>query len=84
MTSFRTDIKLGERYIDEQTGFEGTATAIIFFQHGCERVDIETVVNGKIETFAFDAPRLKSVSTGIKATSTGTGGPDRSSSTLRR
>lgn len=84
--SFKTDIKLGERYRDTQTGVEGTATAIIFFQHGCERVDLETMIRDgeEIKVYGFDAPRLTHIESGEPVTTTRTGGPDRSSDSLRR
>lgn len=82
--TYKTDIKLGEKYRDDQTGIEGTATAVIFFQYGCERADLETVVNGKIETYGFDAPRLTHVETEKRATTKRTGGPARESAGLRR
>lgn len=72
---YTTDIVLGERYRDKQTGIEGVAVAVHFFQFACERVSIETVVNGKIEDYAFDAPRLTSVETGEQAQSERPGGP---------
>ena len=61
MSPYRADITLGRRYRDRQTGIEGTATAVTFYQHGCERVTIETVVAGKIEEYGFDAPRLTDI-----------------------
>jgi hypothetical protein len=76
-TSYETDIRLGERYIDKQTGIEGTATTVTFFQHGCERVSLETVVKGEIKEYGFDSPRLTHVETQQQATSTRTGGPER-------
>jgi hypothetical protein len=82
-TKYESDIVLGERYRDEQTGIEGVATIISFFQHACERVSLELVVDGKIEEFTFDSPRLTRVSTGERATAEKTGGPDRGSSHLR-
>lgn len=81
--SFKTDIKLGEKYRDGQTGIEGTATAVTFYQYGCERVNIETVLNGKIEEYGFDAPRLTHVSTGERAESPRVGGPDKAPGTRR-
>jgi hypothetical protein len=72
---YRTDIELGKRYKDPQTGIEGTATAVTFFQYACERVSIETVVAGKIEEYGFDAPRLESVETQKRARAERTGGP---------
>lgn len=73
-----SDIVLGERYRDAQTGIEGTATAVHFYQYGCERVSLEAVVAGKIEEYGFDAPRLIHVESGKRATSTKTGGPEKS------
>lgn len=81
---YESDIELGKKYEDKQTGIKGTATAIIFYQHGCERVDLETVVAGKIESYGFDSPRLTSVETGEVATTTRKGGPAKESSTMRR
>lgn len=72
---YETDIKLGERYRDEQTGITGVATGVQFYQYGCERVTLETVVAGKIEEYSFDAPRLKHVDTGKLAETSRTGGP---------
>ena len=76
-TKYETDIVLGERYVDKQTGIEGTATAVHFYQYGCERVNLEAVVEGKIEEYAFDAPRLTHKATDRQATTTRTGGPDK-------
>lgn len=72
---YRTDVKLGERYRDPQTGIEGTATAVTFYQYACERVSIETVVAGKIEEYGFDAPRLKHVDSNARPVQQRTGGP---------
>lgn len=77
------DITLGEKYLDKQTGIEGVAIACTFFQHGCERVTIELVVEGKIEEYTFDAPRLTHVGTGETARATDTGGPMRGSSHIK-
>lgn len=77
--TYHTDIKLGERYRDEQTGFEGVATSIYFFQYACERILLERVnpKDDKIEETAFDAPRLTHIATGKVSTSRKTGGPVR-------
>ena len=72
---YESDIKLGELYEDKQTGIKGHATGLFFYQHGCERVNIEVVVAGKIEEYSFDAPRLTHVETQKVATTTRTGGP---------
>lgn len=81
--SYRTDITLGERYRDGQTGIEGTATAVSFYQFGCERVSIEAVVAGKIEEYGFDAPRLTHIETNVKAESLRNGGPAKGVSHVR-
>lgn len=75
--AYRTDIKLGERYRDDQTGVEGVAVSVGFFQHACERVTLERVsdFDRKIEEYTFDAPRLTHVTTGLTARATKTGGP---------
>lgn len=72
---YRTDIKLGAQYKDPQTGIQGTVVSVTFYQYACERVVLETVVNGKIEEYGFDAPRLESVETGKRAKAEKTGGP---------
>lgn len=81
--SFKSDIRLGEKYRDEQTGISGTATAVSFYQYGCERVNLEAVVNGKIEEYGFDAPRLTHVETNKRAESPRRGGPDKAPGTRR-
>lgn len=75
--NYESDIILGDRYVDKQTGIEGTATAIHFYQYGCERVSLEAVVEGKIEEYGFDAPRLTHKATNRQATTTRTGGPEK-------
>lgn len=74
---YKSDIVLGERYRDTQTGLEGIATAIYFYQYGCERVSIETLNESDktISGTAFDAPRLQHVESGKVATVKRTGGP---------
>jgi hypothetical protein len=42
---FETDIDLGEKYLDPQTGIQGTATSIHFYQYACERVTLEVVLH---------------------------------------
>lgn len=74
---YETDIVMGETYRDVQTGLEGVATAIYFYQYGCERVTIETYDDRRktIAGTTFDSPRLVHVKTGKQATTTRTGGP---------
>lgn len=77
MTSYKSDVQLGERYRDEQTGFEGVATTVTFFQHACERVCVESydASRQEIKEAVFDSPRLVSVKSDRKATTDRTGGP---------
>lgn len=74
-TKYETDIVLGERYRDTQTGIEGVATAITFYQYSCERVCLETVINSKIEEYYFDVERVENMATMERATTEKTGGP---------
>ena len=76
--SYKSDVRLGEKYRDEQTGYEGIATGIYFYQHSCERVGLEKMKkDGEIITEVFDSPRLTHVATGERATSVRPGGPAR-------
>lgn len=72
---YRSDVELGEKYRDPQTGIEGTATAVTFYQYACERVTLEWANDGEIQESSFDAPRLESVETGERVGATRTGGP---------
>lgn len=78
MTEYKSDIILGDRYRDDQTGIEGVATSIHFYQHACERITLELVkADGELQELTFDAPRLRSLATNKVATTTKTGGPAR-------
>jgi len=78
-TEYKSDIILGDRYIDKQTGYEGVATSVSFFQHACERVCVETFDRERQSVIecVFDAPRLTHVETQAVATTTKTGGPQK-------
>jgi hypothetical protein len=77
---YKSDIELGKKYHDPQTGIEGTATSVHFYQYACERVIIEYVKPDRtVEELSFDAPRLESIETGVRAKSERTGGPGRTS-----
>lgn len=79
---FESDIKLGEKYRDEQTGIEGIATSIHFYQFACERVSIEFIHEQRgLQELTFDAPRLTSIKTGKTAKVEKTGGPARAGET---
>lgn len=83
---YKSDVVLGEKYRDTQTGYEGIAIVAAFFQHGCERITLESydAERKEIKEMSFDAPRLQSVKTGRQATSERTGGPDKAPSGLMR
>jgi hypothetical protein len=74
---YKSDVILGERYRDSQSGFQGVATGIFFYQYGCERVQLEAFVEREqdIKSLAFDAPRLIHVKTGKTPKVEKTGGP---------
>lgn len=74
--TYESDVKLGERYRDTVSGFEGTATGAFFYLHGCERVTLEQWVEtaGELRELVFDAPRLEHAETGRPVTTTRTGG----------
>lgn len=81
---YESDIKLGEHYRDRQTGIEGVATAIYFFQHACERVQLELVKSdGDLKELVFDSPRLEHIPSGQQARSDRPGGPVRAGEGLR-
>lgn len=74
-TKFKSDIKMGERYRDPLTGFEGVATGVTFYLHACERVTLEYVKDGEIKYESFDSPRVEHIPTGKQPETTRTGGP---------
>lgn len=60
--NYESEIVLGGKYRDRQTGFEGVAVVISFHQHSCERVVLEgKAEGGDIKAFEFDAVRLASL-----------------------
>jgi hypothetical protein len=78
---YESDVVLGEQYRDVQTGIVGIATAIYFYQFGCERVSLEFLdkASGGIKMETFDAPRLEQATTRERVQVWRTGGPDRGS-----
>ena len=75
MDKFNTEIILGEKYSDEQTGIEGVATSVTFYQHSCERVCVEFLDSqGALKEYMFDAPRLIRMRDQRAVTSPRTGG----------
>lgn len=65
-------VKLGEKYHDEISGFEGVAVARYEFLYGCVRIALEgPEKDGKPTELVFDEQRL----VGVKAASAKRGGP---------
>ncbi|MBX9877654.1 MAG: hypothetical protein K2Y22_04280 [Candidatus Obscuribacterales bacterium] len=65
------EVKLGDRVRDKVTGFEGIATGITVWLHGCRRVVIQPEklgTDGKlIESWTFDEPGLEILEVGARA-----------------
>lgn len=76
MTTFKTEIRLGTKYVDNITGFVGTAVSVHHYEHACERVTLRAInAHGEVIESAFDAPELSVASTGRQLTSARPGGP---------
>lgn len=81
MTAYNSEIQLGQRYRDINTGFEGTATVVSFFQHGCDRLTIKGMnKQGEIVEYAFDSPEVELITADappqpVKSLERKTGGP---------
>jgi hypothetical protein len=82
--SYKSDLKLGEKYRDTKTKLEGHLVAIVFYEHACERGSLR-FVNGQGEVCesTFDAPELVHIKTGVPARTEKAGGPDRGSMARR-
>jgi len=61
-------VKLGKRYRDKVTGFEGIAVSLHDYLQGCRRVSLERLGSegDKIITLAFDEPNLEEVDAGVR------------------
>lgn len=76
--SYKSDLKLGERYRDNTTGIEGTLIAVHFYEHACERGTLRYVDGDRnVQEVSFDAPELVAVKTGLTAVTDRPGGPAR-------
>lgn len=80
---YESEVILGEKYVDKQSGVEGIAVSVTFYQHGCERVALERVVDGDLREYCFDSPRLTSVKAEEQVSAKKTGGPQRTASHVR-
>lgn len=58
MATYTTVIELDRTYRDRDTQFEGVATAIAFYRHQCERVQLRAIVSNVPADHWFDAPQL--------------------------
>lgn len=68
--------EFGKKYHDPISGFEGTATAISEFLHGCRRIQLSGSVNGEPKDYVFDEPQLEPIETPKPLAPTrGKGGP---------
>lgn len=76
--SYKSDLKLGEKYRDNTTGLEGTLIAVHFYEHACERGTLR-YVNRQQEMVeqSFDAPELVNVASGRLSAVDRPGGPRR-------
>lgn len=71
-------IKLGKKYRDTVTGFEGTATSRHEYLNGCVRFGLEAMVKEpgtKPAIMTFDEPQLEELSGKRPAASGAPGGP---------
>lgn len=57
----KSSIKLGQKYRDLITGFEGTASAIAHYLNGCDRVLLEAIMGDNLREYWFDITRLEAV-----------------------
>lgn len=78
MSTYKSDLKLGEKYKDQTTGLIGHCTAIHFYEHACERATLRYVDHqGNVQEVGFDAPELIHIESGQVATASKPGGPAR-------
>jgi hypothetical protein len=71
-------IELGQKYQDEITGFEGTATARTDYLYGCVRVCLEGKGgDGEPQEWVFDEQRLVQVDGGRPVATATSGGSRR-------
>jgi hypothetical protein len=76
--TYKSDLKLGEKYRDKTTGLSGHCVAVHFYEHACERATLRYVDSQQnVQEVSFDAPELVSVTSGETARTAKTGGPAR-------
>lgn len=70
-------VKLGDKYRDKVSGWEGVATARYEYMNGCVRIEISHHdKDGKPESFVFDIQQIEAVKAEpVKVLRRATGGP---------
>jgi hypothetical protein len=68
-------VLLGDKYRDNISGFEGTATARSEFLFGCVRVCLEGGKDGELKTEWFDEQRLVRLDGSVPVPTATSGGP---------
>lgn len=58
---YESGVELGKWYKDKETGIEGRAVVVSFFEFACERVVLEYTKEGEIKEVGFDVPRVVQV-----------------------
>lgn len=81
--SYKSDVKMGEVYVEPFTGIEGKVVAISFYEHACERVTLRYAHKGQVYDATFDAAELQHKETKVPVTTTRTGGPSRGTDARR-
>jgi hypothetical protein len=64
--NYESDIELGAKYRDKQTGYEGIAVFIEFHQYRCEQVALEKLIGDEVKAYMFDADRLEQTAPAVK------------------
>lgn len=81
--SYKTDVRLGEVYVEPYTGTTGKAVAVSFYEHACERVTLRYSHDGDVKEATFDAGELVPRGSDAKLATDKTGGPSRGSDPRR-
>jgi len=77
--TYRTSIKLGARYRDQVSGWDGIAEAVYFYRNGCVRVSLaHHDKDGQPQAFVFDEQEVDYIDEGVSLfapVTAPTGGP---------
>lgn len=58
MTTFVTEVELGQRYRDKHTNYEGVAISVHFYEHSEPKTTLRALVDNKVNDQAFDVSTL--------------------------